>query len=110
MLMGEDSCPEVIDEYLMVKACESCVLLMDGDASIRILRSRSLGKGGFEAFHPDGIEALEKLQNTLPKIIISDLEMSRRSGLEFIEVGRWRFPSIGGQPSGLPTEQARFPH
>jgi CheY-like chemotaxis protein len=94
--MGEDSCSEVIEEYLMPKACESCVLLMDGDPSIRILLSRYLEKAGFEAFHAeDGIGALEKLRNTLPKVIISDLEMPRMSGLEFIEVGRRRFPSIG---------------
>jgi CheY-like chemotaxis protein len=94
--MGEDGCPEVIEEYLMAKAGESCVLPMDGDPSSSILLSRYLENAGFEAFHAeDRIDALEKTRNTLPKVIISNREMPRMSGLEFIEVGRRRFPSIG---------------
>lgn len=42
----------------------------------------------------DGIETLEKLRHKLPRLIISDMQMPRMSGIEFSSVVRWRFPSI----------------
>ena len=68
-------------------------------------------KAGFEALHAeDGIDALAKLRDTLPKVIISDLQMPRMSGFEFIGVVRRRFPTIpvvafsGSIPSEFPAE------
>jgi CheY-like chemotaxis protein len=94
----------------MAKTCESCVLLVDDDPSIRDLLSRHLKKAGFEAFHAeDGIDALGKLRDSIPKVIISDLQMPRMSGFEFIGVVRRRFPTIpvialsGSIPNELPA-------
>jgi CheY-like chemotaxis protein len=54
-----------------------------------------LAKAGFEALHAeDGIDAIVKLRDTLPRVIISDLKMPRMSGFEFIRVVRRRFPTI----------------
>ena len=79
----------------MPPVCENCVLLVDADASMRDLLSRHLERAGYESSHAeDGIDALAKLRDTLPKVIISDLEMPRMSGYEFIAVVRRRFPSI----------------
>ena len=95
----------------MPAACASCVLLVDDDSTLRDLLSRHLAKAGFKALHAeDGLDALEKLRNTLPKVIVSDLQMPRMSGIEFIGVVRQRFPSIpvivfsGEIPRELPVD------
>lgn len=95
----------------MAEVCESCVLLVDDDPIVRNLLSRYLEKAGFEALQAeDGIDALGKLRDILPKVIISDLQMPRMAGFEFIGVVRRRFPAIpvialsGSIPSELPVE------
>jgi CheY-like chemotaxis protein len=71
------------------------VLLVDDDPGIRGLLSKQLEKAGFEAQQAeDGIDGLVKLRDSLPAVIISDLEMPRMTGIEFISVVRRRFPSI----------------
>ena len=87
------------------------VLLVDDDPSIRDLLSMQLEEAGFEAQQAeDGIDGLVKLRDKLPKVIISDLQMPRMSGIEFISVVRRRFPSIpvivlsGSIPSEFPAE------
>jgi CheY-like chemotaxis protein len=70
-------------------------LLVDDDPSIRDILSSQLEEAGFEAQQAeDGIDGLVKLRAKLPKVIISDLQMPRMSGIEFISVVRRRFPSI----------------
>jgi CheY-like chemotaxis protein len=70
-----------------------------------------LEEAGFKAQQAeDGIDGLVKLRDELPQVIISDLQMPRMSGIEFILVVRRRFPSIpviilsGSIPSELPAE------
>jgi CheY-like chemotaxis protein len=71
------------------------VLLVDDDPSVRTLLSIQLKKAGFEGrVAADGIDGLAKLRDDLPTVIISDLEMPRMSGIEFISVVRRRFPFI----------------
>jgi len=94
----------------MPEACPNCVLLVDDDPSIRDLLAMRLEEAGFEARQAeDGIDGLVKLRDELPKVIISDLQMPRMSGIEFISVVRRRFPSIpvialsGSIPGEFPT-------
>jgi CheY-like chemotaxis protein len=76
-------------------SCQNCVLLVDDDSSIRGIVARQLAKAGFDAIHAeDGLDAVMKLRETLPRVIISDMQMPRMLGLEFIGVVRWRFPTI----------------
>ena len=71
------------------------VLHVDDDPTIRNFLSSQLEKAGFKAQQAeDGIDGLVKLRAKLPKVIISDLQMPRMSGIEFISVVRRRFPSI----------------
>jgi CheY-like chemotaxis protein len=60
----------------------------------------------------DGLEGLHALSKSLPDLIISDLNMPRMSGFEFLAVVRERFPHIAtiavsgeyltsGNPSGI---------
>lgn len=94
----------------MAEVCERCVLLVDDNTSSRELLARYLEKAGFEAVHAeDGIDALRKLRETLPKVIISDLRMPRMNGVEFMGVVRRRFPmipviAVGGLIPDLPAE------
>ena len=87
------------------------VLLVDDDTSARDLLSRQLEAAGFEARQAeDGIDGLVKLRDEIPKVIISDIQMPRMSGIEFVSVVRLRFPSIpvivlsGSSPVELPAE------
>ena len=87
------------------------VLLVDDDPSIRNLLSMELEEAGFEArLAEDGIDGLMKLRDELPNVIISDLQMPRMSGIEFISVVRRRFPSLpvialsGSIPCEFPAE------
>jgi CheY-like chemotaxis protein/DNA-directed RNA polymerase subunit RPC12/RpoP len=87
------------------------ILLVDDDPTIREILSMELEEAGFKAQQAeDGIDGLVKLRDELPKVIISDLQMPRMSGIEFISVVRRRFPSIpvialsGSIPSEFPAE------
>ena len=88
-----------------------CVLLVDDEPAIRDALSSELKEAGFEAQEAqDGIDALVKLRGTLPHVIISDLQMPRMSGIEFIVVVLRRFPQIpvivfsGSAQGELPAE------
>jgi CheY-like chemotaxis protein len=78
---------------MMCVIAPNSVLLVDDDPTVRTLLSRQLKQKGFETREAeDGIEGLVKLRNELPGVIISDLEMPRMSGIEFVSVVRRRFP------------------
>jgi CheY-like chemotaxis protein len=86
-------------------------LIVDDDEHLRELLARHFARAGFEALHAeDGLEGLAVLRDILPKVIISDLQMPRMSGVEFIGVLRQRFPAIpvillsGLSPRELPED------
>jgi CheY-like chemotaxis protein len=71
------------------------VLLADDAPLIRKLISGYLVAAGYvDRTAVDGLDALEELHAGLPDLIISDLNMPRMSGVEFLEVVRKRFPQI----------------
>jgi len=87
------------------------VLLVDDDSNVRALVARHLEKQGFKTLQAeDGIDGLVKLREELPAAIISDLQMPRMAGIEFVCVIRRRFPTIpiivlsGSTPRELPKE------
>jgi CheY-like chemotaxis protein len=89
----------------------SRVLLVDDEPGVRSLLSSRLEEAGFEAQQAqDGLDGLVKLRKVLPHVIISDIEMPRMTGIEFISVVRRRFPQIpvivisGESPSVMPLE------
>jgi CheY-like chemotaxis protein len=89
------------------------ILVVDDDPSIRETAEHVLGNQGYEVLTvADGLDGLEALSKSLPDVIISDLNMPRMDGLEFLAIVRKRFPHIatiamsgefiGGQsPSGI---------
>src|SRR5436305_10403158 len=71
------------------------ILVVDDEAVIRELFSRLLKREGYEvATAEDGFDALLKLRHFLPAVIISDLNMPKMSGFEFLSVVRRRFPHV----------------
>jgi CheY-like chemotaxis protein len=71
------------------------ILLVDDDTPIRQFLTMRLEQEGFEVVQAeDGIDAVVKLRDRLPQVIISDMQMPRMPGPEFMSVVRRRFPAI----------------
>ncbi len=69
--------------------------MVDDEESIRLVFTRLLQREGYEvATAQDGFDALLQLKQFLPDVIVSDLNMPRMSGFEFLSVVRRRFPKI----------------
>jgi CheY-like chemotaxis protein len=89
------------------------VLVVDDEPSIREMAVAMLEHGGYEVLTvADGLDGLHALSKSLPDMIISDLNMPRMSGFEFLAIVRKRFPHIatiamsagyltGKNPSGI---------
>jgi CheY-like chemotaxis protein len=79
----------------MVGQLGNRVLLVDDEPLIRKVISGCLVAAGYVVqTAADGLDALGKLRAGLPDLIISDFNMPRMSGLEFLAVVRTRFPQI----------------
>lgn len=71
------------------------ILVVDDDLSIRDTAVEVLESQGYEVLTAaDGVDGLHALGKSLPDLIISDLNMPRMSGFEFLAVVRKRFPHI----------------
>jgi CheY-like chemotaxis protein len=86
---------EVFAEAIALTQFRFRVLVVDDDPSIRQTATLILESEGFEVLTAaDGVEGLHSLSQCLPDLIISDLNMPRMSGFEFLAVVRQRFPHI----------------
>ncbi len=87
------------------------LLIVDDKRSVREAISLFMKCEGYEVLTAnDGLDALNRLVEPLPNLIISDLNMPRMSGFEFLAVVRQKFPhlpviAISGEFEGnaLPT-------
>lgn len=89
------------------------ILVVDDEPSIREVARVMLESRGYEVLTAaDGLDGLHALAKSLPDLIISDLNMPRMSGFEFLAVVRERFPHVAtiavtgeyiavGNPSGI---------
>lgn len=71
------------------------VLTVDDSRTIREMLRQTLADAGFTVFQAaDGMEGLEVLDRSEPDVIVTDINMPRMDGFEFIENvrrgGRWR--------------------
>lgn len=79
----------------MVGQLNDRVLLVDDEPLIRKVISGYLVAAGYVVRAAvDGVDAIGKLRAGLPDIIVSDFNMPKMSGLEFLDVVRKRFPQI----------------
>ena len=83
------------------------ILVVDDEPAICEIAGQILESAGYEVLTAkDGVDGLNALSKSLPDLIISDLNMPRMSGFEFLAVVRERFPHIatiamsGGYSSG----------
>ena len=71
------------------------ILVVDDEPSLRETAALILESGGYEVLTAgDGVDGLHALSKSLPDLIISDLNMPRMSGFEFLAIVRERFPHI----------------
>lgn len=71
------------------------ILVVDDEPCLRDLGKMLLEAQGYEVrCAEDGFEGLAALKQSLPDIIISDLQMPNMNGFEFLSVVRRRFPTI----------------
>jgi CheY-like chemotaxis protein len=71
------------------------VLLVEDEPLVRKLISGYLVAAGYVVrVAVDGLDAIGKLRGGLPDLIVSDINMPRMSGSEFLAVVRKRFPQI----------------
>lgn len=71
------------------------ILFVDDDPCLREVMAMILNDEGYEvSTAADGFDALVHLRSAIPDLIISDLNMPRMSGFEFLSIVRHRFPAI----------------
>jgi CheY-like chemotaxis protein len=71
------------------------VLVVEDDISVRLTISKLLSDKGYEvSTASDGFDALLHLQQEVPDLILSDLNMPQMSGFELLSVVRRRFPEV----------------
>ena len=88
------------------------ILIVEDNPSLQELGKTLLEAQGYEVRGAeDGFEGLAALKQSLPDIIISDLQMPNMNGFEFLSVVRRRFPMIpviviSGEFSGLSVPES----
>ena len=71
------------------------ILVVEDDAIVRLTISELLSEEGYDVSSAtDGFDALLHLQQAIPDLILSDLNMPQMSGFELLSVVRRRFPEI----------------
>jgi CheY-like chemotaxis protein len=71
------------------------ILVVEDDLIVRLTISKLLDDEGYEvSTASDGFDALLHLQQAVPDLILSDLNMPQMSGFELLSVVRRRFPEI----------------
>jgi CheY-like chemotaxis protein len=71
------------------------ILVVEDDISVRVTISELLTEQGYEVTTAgDGFDALLRLREAVPDLILSDLNMPQMSGFELLSVVRRRFPEI----------------
>ena len=83
------------------------ILFVDDEERLRAMAKAILESQGYEVLcAEDGFDGLAALKESLPDLIISDLQMPNMNGFEFLSVIRQRFPHllvivISGEFSGI---------
>ncbi|HZR63964.1 MAG TPA: response regulator [Terriglobales bacterium] len=79
----------------MCSKSKTRILVVEDDEAVRLTFSRVLEKEGYEVTTAnDGFDALLQMQQKLPDLVVSDLNMPQMSGFELLSVVRRRFPNV----------------
>ena len=101
---GEAARRRVRDEFVapapaaaaaVTAAAAPLVLVVDDSLTVRRVTQRLLAREGYRvALAKDGLEALERLAEELPAVVLSDIEMPRMDGFDLVRTlradPRWR--------------------
>jgi CheY-like chemotaxis protein len=86
------------------------ILVVEDDSSVRLTISELLSERGYEVTTAsDGFDALLRLREQVPHLILSDLNMPQMSGFELLSVVRRRFPEILVVASSGAYESSEIP-
>lgn len=86
------------------------VLVVDDSVSIRRAVEHTLRRGGFEVdVARDGIEALEVMLTSRPRVLVLDIEMPRLDGFELLSIVR-ESPRFAGVRVAMLTSRAADKH
>ena len=81
--------------HSMMPKAKTRILVVEDDAMVRQTISKLLSEEGYDVSNAvDGFDALLQLQQKIPDLILSDLNMPQMSGFELLSVVRRRFPEI----------------
>lgn len=84
------------------------VLAVDDSRTMRGLIAHSLEQAGFDVtLAEDGVDGLDKLAQTIPDVIVTDLNMPNMDGFGFVEAIRSRSDLSGLPILILTTESAQ---
>ena len=68
-----------------IEAKSPTVMVVDDSLTVRKIISRLLAREGYQVvLAKDGVDALEQLLDVLPDVILSDIEMPRMDGFDFV--------------------------
>ena len=71
------------------------ILVVDDDPAVRTSLGALLMSAGYDVDTAiDGVTAVAHLSNTVPDLLVTDLDMPLMSGVELISHVRWRHPSV----------------
>jgi CheY-like chemotaxis protein len=71
------------------------VLVVDDSPMDRLAAGRFLQKAGFSVrYAENGNEALKSIADTLPAVVVTDMQMPELDGLELVSAIRARFPTV----------------
>lgn len=85
----EESLGSMVKDHVLEKHVQfvesTLILVVDDSLSARAVTQQLLERNQFQVFTAsDGLQALEKMEKELPGLIISDIDMPRMDGLEFV--------------------------
>ena len=71
------------------------IMVVEDDGILRETLAELLRIWGYQAeTASDGLDALEKMRSFRPRVVISDLQMPRMGGLQFLRAVRGSFPGV----------------
>lgn len=95
----------------MVTRLRTRILVVEDDATVRHTISKLLDAEGYDVDTAnDGFDALLHLQQTIPDLILSDLNMPQMSGFELLSVVRRRFPEVLVVASSAAYDSSAIPN
>lgn len=84
---GDTEYPITLEQHAVTLVESELILVVDDSVSARTATKQLLAQQHFRVrLATDGLDALEKIEYELPALVISDIDMPRMNGLEFVKL------------------------